>query len=91
MNEGIKKEPNLFCIKDTKAGFWKPFVSPNENCAVREFSALVNDSNNPNVRTVARDLELYRLGTFSDANGSIESDVQFVVSAIGLIKEIDNG
>ncbi len=81
-----EKKKNLFAIKDTKVGFWKPFIQPNEAVAVRDFSNMVNSSDNPFVRDNYMDLELYSLGCFDDITGSIDSDVSFICTGVSLKK-----
>lgn len=76
----------LFAIKDTKVGFWKPFVQPNDAVAVREFSNMVNSSVNSFVTDNYEDLELWSLGTYDEKTGEIVSDVQFICTGVSLKK-----
>lgn len=90
MSEGKVKTLEVYAIKDTKVGFWKPFIQPNEAVAVRDFANMVNNSDDRFVRDCYSDLELYRLGYFDDITGVITSDVKFVVSGISLKRRSDS-
>ena len=78
---------SLYAIKDNKVGFWKPFIQPNEAVAVRDFSNMINHSDDGFVQQNYADLDLYQLGTYDDKTGVIVSDVKFIASGAGVKKE----
>lgn len=80
---------NVYAIKDTKSCFWKPFCQPNDLVARREFDNLVNSSNNEFMQQNYADMELYKLGTYDDANGAIESNVEFICSGSDVKKVVN--
>lgn len=84
MSERKVKQLEVYAIKDTKVGFWKPFIQPNEAVAIRDFANMVNSTDDRFVRDNFADLELYRLGYFDDTTGVIETDVSFIASGISL-------
>lgn len=71
----------VYVIKDTKVGFMRPFVQPNDAVAVREFTNIVNDGSSL-ISVNYKDMELYKLGTFDDNTGIIESKVEYLVKAV---------
>lgn len=75
----------LYAIKDTKTTFWKPFVHHNDLSAQREFSNLVN-SGNELVASNVEDFELWRLGSYDDATGVIESEIVFICNGVSVKK-----
>ena len=66
---------NLYCVKDVKSSMWKPFCVVNDPVAIREFALLVKS---PQCSDIANDLELWRLGTFDELTGAIDSNVEYV-------------
>lgn len=77
----------VYAIKDTKSTFWRPFTQVNDAVAVREFSNMVNGSRDSFVAQNYQDLELWKLGTFSDVNGELTSEIEFVVNGSS-VKEV---
>ena len=75
----------LYCIKDTKTTFWKPFVHHNDLSAQREFSNLVN-SGNELVSANVEDFELWCLGTYDDVTGAIVSELKFICNGVSVKK-----
>lgn len=78
----------IYCIKDTKVGFMNPFVQPNDAVAVREFANLVNSNGSSVVSVNYQDMELYKLGSYSQDTGVIESDVEYLVKGVD-VKRVD--
>lgn len=68
----------IYAIKDTKVGFMQPFIQVNDAVAVREFTNIVNSGNSV-VSANYTDMELYRIGSYNQDTGLIESKVDFVV------------
>lgn len=63
---------NAYSIYDRKGlNYHAPFFAATDGLAVRNFSDLANDTNTTIGRHPA-DYVLYCVGTFSDANGSME-------------------
>lgn len=64
-----------FTIYDKKAlQYHPPFFKPADGSALRDFGDLCNDPNT----TIGRhpsDYSLYCMGTYSDANGSLEPEI----------------
>ena len=79
---------NLYAIKDNKVSFWRPFTQPNEAVAIRDFSNMINHSNDDMVKQNYADLDLYQLGTYDEHTGEIVSDVKFVAAGASVKKEV---
>lgn len=77
---------NVYCIKDTKATFWKPHTQINDAVARREFTNMINAPDNNFAAQNYSDMELYRIGTFDDANGVTTSDVVYLCSGVDVKK-----
>ena len=74
----------IFAVKDVKSGFQSPFTRVNKDIATRDFKNLCS-SVEPNIITMnPEDYELWQLGTMDIDSGVIVSDVDFIVSAIGV-------
>lgn len=78
----------IFAIKDKKSFFWKPFCQPNDLVAIREFDNMVNSGNEFMQQNYA-DMDLYKLGTYNDETGVIESNVEFVCSGSDVKKVVN--
>lgn len=79
---------NLYCLKDALISMDRPFMCPNDNAAVRSAAAAVNDPRQP-FRENLNDMQLWRLGTFDDQTGAIESAPEFVCALASLYKRRD--
>lgn len=77
---------NMYAIKDTKSSFWKPHTQVNDAVAIREFSNMINSGANDFCCINYADLELYRIGTYDDANGATTSEVVFICSGTDVKK-----
>lgn len=77
----------LFSIKDVKTSFWKPFVSVNEQDAIREFSNLINSGHEFATQNYA-DLELWKIGTYDDTTAEIVSSVEYLACGRDFFKEV---
>lgn len=77
---------NIYTVRDSKAeAFLTPWFMANDQMAIRTFATSVNDQNhmfhhNP------EDFTLVRLGTYDDASGVIEPEIEAVHSAQELIR-----
>lgn len=61
---------NLYAIEDIKAGrFFPPFLSVNDDTAVRSFTQMIN---HPGASISAFDLRLFMLGDFDPNDGQID-------------------
>ena len=77
---------NIYCIKDTKAGFMTPFYLQNDDIAIRSFKKAANEVNPNAVNDFPEDKELWFLGTFDERTGKIEgSEPQFLIKAVDCI------
>lgn len=76
----------LYCIKDTKACFWKVHTQVNDLVARREFDNLINSNSIDFYSVNYSDLELWKLGTFDDATGEIDPDLFFICSGVDVKK-----
>lgn len=72
----------LVCMLDRKVGFGDPSAQINEEVAIRQFGFAVNNSQMPSYAPA--DFELYKIGTYDDANGSIETFEKPIMIASGL-------
>ena len=64
----------MYAVYDEKAGaFLPPFFLHSDGLAVRSFTEAVND-NTHQFNKHAEDFTLFRLGTFSDDDGTIVSE-----------------
>ena len=77
----------MYCIKDVLVGFKPPFTAPNNNCAIRLFTQLVNAVDSNDVKTNPSDYQLFYIGELDDQTGEFESSVEFLANAIDL-KEV---
>ena len=50
---------NIYCIKDTKAGFMSPFYLQNDDIAIRSFKKAANDVQSNAVNDFPEDRELW--------------------------------
>lgn len=77
-----------FSIYDHKAEcFNTPFFQPAEGLASRMFMDLVHDGNST-VCKHPEDFTLYKVGTFNDNSGKLESEAtpKFIIKATDLLK-----
>lgn len=82
MNYGI------YAIKDVKVGFMQPFIQVNDAVAVREFRNIVN-THSSMVSANHTDMELYKLGTYNQDTGSIESNVSFLIKGVDVYEPVN--
>lgn len=78
-----------FAIYDDKAAcFNTPFFQPTTGLATRSLEDLVNDSNT-RVNRHPGDFKLYKIGTYNDSSGKLESDAEptFVANASDFLKQ----
>ena len=73
----------MYAIKDIKAGkFASPFYAPNDELAKRMLHNTVNTEEDNNfLNKYAEDYQMFRLGTYSEEDGTIESEVEFLCNA----------
>lgn len=77
---------NIYCIKDTKAGYMSPFYLQNDEIAIRSFKKAANDVQPNAVNDFPEDKELWFLGTFDERTGKIEGcEPSFLIRAIDCI------
>lgn len=70
----------IYAVKDTVAGaYMNPFYLNNDEVAKRSFKQACMDENSQ-YHKIAKDLQLYRLGTFNDETGEIKAKVEFLAS-----------
>lgn len=83
----------IYAVRDTKAeSFMQPFFSQADGLAARSFADVVNDPQHMFNRHPG-DFELFCLGVFQDADGTIAGadKPRFIVSAATLKKDASNG
>ena len=62
----------LYVIYDKKAGLYSnPQVELNEDCAIRRFNFICNQSASQGIEPT--DCELYKIGTFNSFQGTIDA------------------
>ncbi|ALS03686.1 VP5 [Gokushovirus WZ-2015a] len=72
----------VYSVKDTAVNaFLTPFFARTDAEAVRSFSDACMDTKHQ-FAMHARDYELYRIGTFHDVNGELDTHLGFLVSAL---------
>lgn len=77
---------NIYCIKDTKAGYMNPFYLQNDEIAIRSFKKAANDTQPNGVNDYLEDKELWYLGYFDERTGKIEGEEpKFLVRAIDCV------
>ena len=78
---------SLYAIRDIKAEhFLPPFISFNDNTAVRHLADAVNSEGHDFARNPA-DFSLHKLGIYDSATGQIEPNTpQLVAEATSLIR-----
>lgn len=77
---------NIYCIKDTKAGYMSPFYLQNDDIAIRSFKKAANEVQSNAVNDFPEDKELWFLGTFDELTGKIEGiEPVFLVRAVDCI------
>lgn len=65
---------NVYAVKDVKVAFLQPFFMQNDAVAIRAFTTAVNgDRGSSPIADYSQDHELWKLGTFEDSTGSLES------------------
>lgn len=74
----------IFAIKDVKVGFMQPFIQVNDAVALREFTNIVNSGSSV-VSANYTDMELYRIGSYNQDTGLIESKVDFLIKGSDVI------
>ena len=78
----------IYAIKDTKAGFIiRPIMHPNDAVAVRDFTNLVNNSNELNqIAMNYTDFELWHIADFDQDTGVITPCLEFLVNGSNVKK-----
>lgn len=77
---------NVYAIKDVKLGFEAPFTRVNDQLAIRDFLNVASAPEQNKLSMNPEDFELWKLGTMETDSGIITSDVQFLKSLIGGLK-----
>lgn len=72
----------IYAIRDTMVGFMTPFYQANEQVALRNFKIRINNPTSE-LKAIAENLELYKLGTFDDQSGEISPLKRSVFMAKG--------
>lgn len=73
-------EYGIYSIQDTMIGFNAPFIMKDDDVAKREYKNYLK--NNPN----AKDMRLFKLGTFNDESGVIKGIIPVMLEG-----GVDNG
>lgn len=81
----------IYAIYDKKAdAFMQPNFMATDGAAIRAFSDTVNRKSTderPNMISMhASDYEFYKLGTYDDKTGLIESDVKCLITAVNCLE-----
>lgn len=79
----------LYCFYDRKAAdFFNVFTAVNDECAKRNITPIVNDSNpKNNLSHFAADFDLYALGDLDTKSGILTPACDFICSLVDL-KEV---
>ena len=72
---------NLYSIQDVLVGFHAPFIAPNDAAAKRDYRLWAQNQKN------AADLRLFKLGTYEDSTGDIDSLVECLEGGIEYVGE----
>lgn len=65
---------NIYSIKDVVSGsFGNLVLQANDQLAIRTFKGICQDSK------IAKDLQLFKMGSFNVEEGKIESKVEFLI------------
>lgn len=74
----------VYAVKDTKVGeFMSPWVSNNEQTALRALRVVVNEKGTDFDR-YAEDMQLYQLGDFDTKTGNLKAELKFIINHIDL-------
>lgn len=73
----------VYAIKDTKIGFMNPWLSHNDQTAIRTYKTAQEEIEPNSINTNPEDKELWKLGTFNDNTGHIEAEVEFLMGYSG--------
>lgn len=75
----------MYSVRDKVTSFMPPICEINENSAIRNFAQAIN---NGNLQYQSEDFDLYRVGSFDDVSGEIETILpEFVVNGLQVRKE----
>lgn len=81
----------IYAIKDTVVGaLLNPYLQHNQAEALRSVKMVVNQAGKNPLKENAKDKQLWKLGTFDDVTGEIESKPEFITNIVSLI-EIEKG
>jgi len=70
----------IYAVKDTVQGaFMQPFYLNNDDVAKRSFKLACEDEKG-NYHAIAKDLQLFRLGSFNDESGEITPEQEFLMN-----------
>lgn len=77
---------NLYSIKDIKANRFQGVVPfPNDDMAKRAFTSAVNSSESAGLLSqYPEDVQIFRLGSFDDVSGEIQSKQEFLWNGLDL-------
>lgn len=77
---------SMYSVRDCKVDFSAPFVSGNDQAAIRSFALAVN-SGDSMLSDSPSDFDLYKVAEFDSASGVITSvvPVQWIVSGTSLV------
>lgn len=73
---------DIMAIKDVKMGkMCQPFFTQNVEVAKRMVKSTISiDKENNNLYKYPEDFQLFKLGTFNEEEGTIESKVEFITN-----------
>lgn len=75
---------NMYCLKDTLTCFQNPFLSINDNTAIRDIKLAYSMANDVE-KNKAKDFQLFKVGTFDEDTGALVGDLVFICNCSDLI------
>lgn len=75
----------IYAMKDTLVGYMQPFYQANKHVAMRNFKITVNHPES-NLKDIAHNIELYKIGTFDDQTGEITNDIEYICKGIDVLE-----
>lgn len=78
----------IYAIKDTVVGaMLNPYLQHNDAECKRTVKIALNTPGNNTLKENAKDKQLWKLGTFDDVTGEIESKVEFLANIIDFVEK----
>lgn len=77
----------VYSMRDKHIGFLEPRLDVNDDSAIRNFAAAINNAPRESIIAFAPgDFDLYKLGTFDSVKGSFDVCIpEFIASGVGMV------